>query len=83
MEPAFFIWIYDRPLFYWPVMAPVKGTFVRNLAVYQLPLILYAALILAVSSFSRLPTPDLGITYLDKLAHFAEYFLFMVLMYRA
>ena len=55
----------------------------RRFAAFQLPIILYAALILTVSSISRLPTPDLGITYLDKLAHFAEYFLFLVLMIRA
>lgn len=55
----------------------------KRFAAYQLPLILYAALILTVSSISRLPTPDLGIAYLDKLAHFCEYFIFLVLMFRA
>jgi len=49
----------------------------------QLPLILYAALIFAVSSISKLPTPDLGIAYLDKLVHFGEYFIFLLLMHRA
>jgi len=50
---------------------------------YQLPIIAYAGLIVFVSSLSKIPSPDLGITFIDKIAHFLEYFLFLVLMYRA
>lgn len=55
----------------------------RRFISFHLPLVLYAALIIAVSSMSKLPTPDLGITYLDKLAHFVEYFIFMLLVFRS
>jgi VanZ family protein len=55
----------------------------RRFTVFQLPIILYAALIFTFSSFSRLPTPDFGIDYVDKLAHFIEYFIFLLLAIRA
>jgi VanZ family protein len=59
------------------------GDILRRFATYQLPLILYAVLILTVSSITRLPTPDIGITFLDKVAHLAEYFIFIWLALRA
>ena len=56
---------------------------IRRFASYQLPLILYAALVFIVSSISRLPEPEIEFEYLDKLAHFVEYFIFMLLTIRA
>lgn len=83
MEPGVFICITAGRLLNCAPTSPVKGNHVRRFAAYQLPLILYAALVLTVSSISGLPTPDLGIDFLDKLAHFCEYFIFLVLMFRA
>jgi len=54
----------------------------RFLANYG-PLILYAALIFGVSSIPKLPTPDIGITFIDKIAHFLEYAVFIILALRA
>jgi len=56
---------------------------VKRFAVFQLPIICYAALIFAISSFSRIPAPDLGITFADKIAHFIEYGVFVILLLRA
>jgi len=53
---------------------------VKRFAVFQLPIICYAALIFAISSFSRIPAPDLGITFADKIAHFIEYGVFVILL---
>jgi len=55
----------------------------RRFAKYQLPWIAYAGLIIVVSSISKLPDPKIEFEYLDKLAHFGEYFLFFLLTYRA
>ncbi|MCP4570012.1 MAG: VanZ family protein [FCB group bacterium] len=55
----------------------------RRFAVYQLPWIAYAGLIIIVSSISKLPDPKIEFEYIDKLAHFGEYFLFFLLTYRA
>lgn len=55
----------------------------KRFAVFQLPIICYAVLIFAVSSLSRVPTPDLGITFADKIAHFIEYGVFVILLLRA
>lgn len=60
-----------------------SGAGVKAFAVYWLPFILYAAVIFTVSSISRLPTPDIGIAFADKLAHFIEYFIFILLALRA
>lgn len=60
-----------------------SGDRLRRFTSFQLPLILYAALTLTISSISRLPTPEIGITFLDKVAHLAEYFIFIWLALRA
>jgi len=49
----------------------------------HLPFIVYATLVLLVSSLPRLPDPDLGIKFLDKLAHGLEYMIFALLGLRA
>lgn len=58
-------------------------TRMKRFAVYQLPIIIYAGIAFALSSIHKLPTPDLGFDYLDKLIHMAEYFVFMILAFRA
>lgn len=40
-------------------------------------------MIFTVSSLSRIPTPDLGIAFADKAAHFLEYAFFVLLLIRA
>jgi len=48
-----------------------------------LPAIVWAVLILTVSSIPDLSTPGLGFTVTDKIAHFAEYFILSLLTARA
>lgn len=55
----------------------------RQIFIFQIPFVLYAALIYIVSSISRLPTPDLGLTFADKLIHVIEYGLFCYFGLRA
>jgi|YelNatPaOPRAMG01_1025707.scaffolds.fasta_scaffold00118_46 VanZ family protein len=50
---------------------------------YQLPAILYAMLIFAISSVPRLAPPPLGLDLDDKFYHFVEYFIFGYLCARA
>ncbi|MBN2226401.1 MAG: VanZ family protein [candidate division Zixibacteria bacterium] len=50
---------------------------------YHLPAILYAALIIIVSSMSNLTPPSVGIVGVDKLAHFFEYAILAVLVFRS
>jgi VanZ family protein len=49
----------------------------------QGPLIAYAALIFLASSMSKLAPPDIGIAFIDKIAHGFEYGLFFLLALRA
>jgi VanZ family protein len=48
-----------------------------------LPAIVWAVLILVVSSIPDLSTPGLGFTMTDKIGHFAEYFILGFLTARA
>ena len=48
-----------------------------------LPAIVWAVLILAVSSIPDLSTPGLGFSMADKIVHFAEYFILGYLTARA
>ena len=48
-----------------------------------LPAIVWAVLILAVSSIPGLSTPGLGFSMADKIVHFAEYFILGYLTARA
>ena len=50
---------------------------------YHLPAMLYAGLIIVLSSMSHLPSPQLGIFSSDKLIHFTEYAVFAFLFYRS
>ena len=57
--------------------------FDKSLIYYKLPPVLYAALIIAVSTFSRAAPPSLGVQWSDKIYHSAEYFIFGLLIFRA
>ena len=50
---------------------------------YHMPVILYAALILTVSSTPHLRTPEIRFLAADKVVHFIEYALFALLVYRS
>lgn len=50
---------------------------------YHFPALLYAAIILSLSSLPRVDLPELAILRADKLLHFAEYAVFAVLIYRS
>ena len=50
---------------------------------YHLPVILYGATILAVSSIPNLKTPETGSWPVDKLAHLVEYAGLAILVYRS
>jgi VanZ family protein len=55
----------------------------RRFAVYHLPMIAYAALILGLSSVPSFKLPHLKIIGLDKVAHFVEYGIFAGLTFRS
>lgn len=50
---------------------------------YHLPAVLYAALIIVLSSLPGLGLPSVKIIQLDKIIHFIEYAIFAVLIYRS
>ncbi len=51
--------------------------------VYHLPVILYAAAIIVLSSISHLKTPEIRFLAFDKIAHFFEYAIFAFLAVRS
>lgn len=55
----------------------------RKILYYHLPVILYGAAVLAVSSIPYLRTPEVRFLVFDKLAHFVEYALFAFLAFRS
>lgn len=55
----------------------------RVFLIYHLPALLYAALIVALSSIPRLRTPELGFFATDKLLHAVEYGVFAFLFFRS
>jgi len=55
----------------------------KDFSRYQLPAIVYAILIFIGSALHRVPSPDLGITWFDKVEHFSEYFIFVLFVIRA
>lgn len=57
--------------------------FDKSLFYYKLPPVLYAALIIVVSTYSSATPPSLGVQWADKIYHFAEYFIFGLLIFRA
>jgi len=57
--------------------------FDKKLLFYQLPPVVYASLIIYFSSIPLPPAPDLGISWSDKIYHFAEYVFLGLLVFRA
>ena len=57
--------------------------FNKFLIYYKLPPVLYAALIIFVSTLARVSPPSLGVTWTDKIYHFGEYFVYGLLIFRA
>jgi VanZ family protein len=55
----------------------------RRFILYHLPVILYAGLILGISSISNLPAPKLGLLRADSIVHFLEYAIFAFLLFRS
>jgi VanZ family protein len=55
----------------------------RKFAVYQLPAIAYAALIVGLSSLTNVHLPKVQFIEIDKVIHFCEYAIFTWLVYRA
>ena len=50
---------------------------------HHIPALLYAALIITLSSIPRADLPEIALLRADKLLHFAEYAVFAVLIYRS
>jgi VanZ family protein len=50
---------------------------------WYLPLYLWAATILILTSLPTLETPDIGLSFQDKLAHFVVYYILAFLLTRA
>lgn len=63
-------------------LAEVKEK-MKTLIKYHLPAILYAVLIIVVSSIPSLTPPKVGIVGMDKIAHFFEYAILAVLVFRS
>jgi VanZ family protein len=57
--------------------------FDKSLIYYKLPPVLFAALIIFVSTLSNVSPPSLGVTWTDKIYHFGEYFVYGLLIFRA
>ncbi len=55
----------------------------RDIALYHLPVFLYGAMILAVSSIPHLKSPEVGFFANDKIIHFLEYAVFAFLAQRS
>ncbi len=60
-----------------------KKTYLSDFLWYHLPVILYAGVIIALSSIPNLKTPQIQIVALDKVAHFFEYAIFAFLTFRS
>jgi VanZ family protein len=57
--------------------------FWKNMLIYHVPVILYACIVIAVSSIPNLKTPSVRFFAVDKLAHFVEYAIFGFLTFRS
>ncbi len=55
----------------------------RRFMMYHLPAILYAGMVIGLSSIPHLKGPSIDILAADKIAHFVEYGLFAILIYRS
>lgn len=60
-----------------------KKTFLSDFLWYHLPVILYAGVIITLSSIPNLKAPQIQIVELDKVAHFFEYAIFAFLTFRS
>ena len=63
--------------------ALVRALEMNNMIKYHIPLLLYGAAILAVSSIPNLRTPETGTWPVDKVAHLVEYAGLAILVYRS
>jgi len=68
--------------FYDYIYTPMTRTS-RNLLFYKLPPILFAGMILLLSSLPNAHAPSFDIRNIDKFYHGLEYFVFGLLMFRA
>lgn len=57
--------------------------FDKSFLYYKLPPVLFAALIIIVSTIASAAPPSLGVRWSDKIYHTAEYFVFGLLIFRA
>jgi VanZ family protein len=78
----------DRPAYNEVVIAACRkdkreDTLLRKIAVYHLPAIAYAALIVGLSSMTNVHLPKVQFVELDKVIHFCEYAIFTWLVYRS
>lgn len=55
----------------------------KHFSLYHLPALIYAGLILSLSSIPSLRTPEVRFLAFDKVAHFIEYALFAYLLFRS
>ncbi|UCC43722.1 MAG: VanZ family protein [Candidatus Zixiibacteriota bacterium] len=55
----------------------------KTFASYHLPVIIYAAGVVTLSSIRQLPGPDVELFPVDKVAHFLEYAVFAFLTFRS
>jgi len=55
----------------------------RKFLIFHLPAILYAALIIVLSSIPILGKPPIDIWKFDKMIHFVEYAIFAILVFRS
>jgi len=55
----------------------------KEFSKYHLPAVLYAVLIIVLSSLPGLGVPQIRIIALDKIIHFIEYAVFAVLIFRS
>ena len=56
---------------------------IKKIAFYWMPVIVWMAVIFAVSSIYEDRLPHIDIISVDKIFHFSEYFVFGILLFRA
>ena len=62
---------------------PPMIKFDRNFIFYKLPPVLYAMLIIFVSTIPNVKPPSLGVSFTDKIYHCSEYLVLALLIFRA
>lgn len=63
--------------------SPDRSSSIWHFAKYHLPAIVYALLILSVSAVPNLSIPSIKVVSIDKVAHFMEYAVFALLVFRS